>query len=155
MVEKNNFTVMCSNASQTMSGWTFITPFSAKTKFTGFGSQDMAILAIIFAGISTTISFVNLLITRRTLSIPGLRNRKLFQMDGLAKDIDFGVYDFGTVRTLEDYERYAGVSFNKRAVQKYTLDNNIAPNPPMYGDDFDKSFLKIFKHCSKIKLVVF
>jgi heme/copper-type cytochrome/quinol oxidase subunit 1 len=37
----------------------------------------MAILAIIFAGISTTISFVNLLITRRTLSIPGLRNRKL------------------------------------------------------------------------------
>jgi glycosyltransferase involved in cell wall biosynthesis len=76
-----------------------------------------------------------------------LRNRKLFQMDGLAKDIDFGVYDFGAVRTLEDYERYAGVSFNKRAVQKYTLDNNIAPNPPMYGDDFDKSFLKIFKHC--------
>jgi heme/copper-type cytochrome/quinol oxidase subunit 1 len=77
MSEKSNFTVLCSNASQTMSGWTFITPFSAKTKFTGFGSQDMAILAIIFAGISTTISFVNLLITRRTLSIPGLRNRKL------------------------------------------------------------------------------
>jgi len=76
-----------------------------------------------------------------------LRNRKLFQMDGLAKDINFGVYDFGTVRTLEDYERYAGVSFKKRAVQKYTLDNNIAPNPPIYGEEFDASFLKIFKHC--------
>jgi len=76
-----------------------------------------------------------------------LRNRKLFEMDGLVKDIDFGVYDFGKVRTLEDYERYAGVSFKKRAVQKYTLDNNIAPNPPIYGEEFDASFLKIFKHC--------
>lgn len=76
-----------------------------------------------------------------------LRNRKLFQMDGLEKDIDFGIYDFGTVRTLEDYERYAGLSFNKRAVQKYTLDNKIAPNPPLYGEEFDESFLKVFKHC--------
>ena len=76
-----------------------------------------------------------------------LRNRKLFEMDGLVKDIDFGVYDFGKVRTLEDYERYAGVSFKKRAVQKYTLDNNIAPTPPLYGEEFDKSFLQIFKHC--------
>jgi glycosyltransferase involved in cell wall biosynthesis len=76
-----------------------------------------------------------------------LRNRKLFEMDGLVKDIDFGIYDFGKVRTLEDYERYAGVSFKKRAVQKFTLDNNLAPNPVLYGDEFDKSFLQIFKHC--------
>jgi hypothetical protein len=76
-----------------------------------------------------------------------LRNRKLFEMDGLVKDIDFGVYDFGKVRTLEDYERYAGISFKKRAVQKYTLDNNVAPNPPLFGEDFEKSFLQIFKHC--------
>ena len=76
-----------------------------------------------------------------------LRNRKLFEMDGLTKDIDFGIYDFGNVRTLEDYERYAGISFKKRAVQKYTLDNNLAPNPPLYGVEFEESFLKIFKHC--------
>jgi hypothetical protein len=76
-----------------------------------------------------------------------LRNRKLFEMDGLTKDIDFGIYDFGKVRTLEDYERYAGISFKKRAVQKYTLDNKLAPNPPLYGEDFEKSFLQIFKHC--------
>jgi glycosyltransferase involved in cell wall biosynthesis len=43
-------------------------------------------------------------------------------------------------RTLEDYERYAGISFKKRAIQKYTLDNNIAPNPPLYGEDFENSF---------------
>lgn len=76
-----------------------------------------------------------------------LRNRKLFEMDGLVKDIDFGIYDFGKVRTLQDYERYAGISFKKRAVQKYTLDNNLAPNPPLFGEEFEKSFLQIFKHC--------
>jgi heme/copper-type cytochrome/quinol oxidase subunit 1 len=35
------------------------------------------ILSVIFAGISTTISFTNLLITRRTLSMPGLRHRRI------------------------------------------------------------------------------
>lgn len=79
-----------------------------------------------------------------------LRNRKLFEMDGYKKNIDFGIYDFGNIRTLEDYERYAGISFKKRAVQKYTLDNNVAPNPPLYGEDFENSFLQIYKHCIDI-----
>ena len=79
-----------------------------------------------------------------------LRNRKLFEMDGLEKDIDFGIYDFGTERTLEDYERYAGISFKKRAVQQYTLDSKFAPNPPLFGEEFDDSFLMIFKHCIDI-----
>jgi glycosyltransferase involved in cell wall biosynthesis len=78
------------------------------------------------------------------------RNRKLFEMDGEIKDVDFGIYDFGKERTLEDYERYAGLSFKKRAIQQYTLDNNLAPNPPLFGEDFDKSFLTIFKHCIDI-----
>jgi hypothetical protein len=79
-----------------------------------------------------------------------LRNRKLFEMDGIVKDIDFGIYDFGKVRTLEDYERYSGLSFKKRAVQKYTLDNNLAPNPPLYAEEFENSFLQIYKHCIDI-----
>jgi glycosyltransferase involved in cell wall biosynthesis len=83
-------------------------------------------------------------------NVSHLRNRKLFEMDDHVKDIDFGVYDFGKVRTVEDYERYAGLSFKKRAVQKFTLDNNIAPNPPIYGEEFEQSFLKIFKHCIDI-----
>jgi len=78
------------------------------------------------------------------------RNRKLFGMDGEVKDVDFGIYDFGTERTLEDYERYAGLSFKKRAVQQHTLDNKLAPNPPLFGEDFEKSFLSIFKHCIDI-----
>ena len=75
------------------------------------------------------------------------RNRKLFGMDNEIQDIDFGPYGFGTIRTLEDYERYSGISFKKRAIQKYTSDNNLAPNPPLYGEEFEKSFLTIFKHC--------
>jgi len=67
----------CSNRTLTMSGWTFITPFSSNIKYTGIGSQDIAVIGVIFAGVSTTISFTNLLITRRTLSMPGLRYRRV------------------------------------------------------------------------------
>ena len=76
-----------------------------------------------------------------------LRNRKLFEMDGLKNDIDFGEYGFGNKRTLEDYERYAGISFKKRAVQKYTTDNLLPPNPKLKGKEFEDSFMQIFKHC--------
>jgi glycosyltransferase involved in cell wall biosynthesis len=79
-----------------------------------------------------------------------LRNRKLFEMDGLEKDIDFGIYDFGTERTLEDYERYAGVNFKKRSVQEYTKKNNFAPNPPLYGEEYESSWTRSFKHCINI-----
>jgi heme/copper-type cytochrome/quinol oxidase subunit 1 len=41
------------------------------------GAQDVAITAVIVAGISTTITFTNLLITKRTLAMPGLRNRRI------------------------------------------------------------------------------
>lgn len=74
---KKVYITKCSNRTLTMAGWTFIAPFSSNTKFTGMGSQDIAIISVIFAGISTTISFTNLLITRRTLSMPGLRNRRV------------------------------------------------------------------------------
>lgn len=74
-----------------------------------------------------------------------LRNRKLFEMDGEKRDIDFGPYGFGTVRTLEDYEKYAGVSFKLRGIQKFTKDYNDPPNPLV--TDFDASIESIFKHC--------
>lgn len=74
---QKRFVVKCASASQTVAGWTFITPFSSKLKYTGVGIQDMLILGVYYAGISTTISIVNLLATRRTLSIPGLRNRRI------------------------------------------------------------------------------
>lgn len=69
--------VKCSNATQTVAGWTLITPFSSKLQFTGAGIQDMLVVGIYFAGISTTISLTNLLVTRRTLTMPGMRNRRI------------------------------------------------------------------------------
>lgn len=75
--KKKSKAIKCENPSLVMSGWTFITPFSAKTQFTGLGAQDIAIVSVLLSGFSTTISFTNLLITRRTLSMPGLRNRRV------------------------------------------------------------------------------
>lgn len=55
------------------------------------------------------------------------RNRVLFGMDGLdPKSIDFGRYGFGTVRSLHEYEQYAGISFKYRSVQQQTY--NRSPN---------------------------
>lgn len=78
---KKNKTILmrnekCSNPSSVMAGWAFITPFSSQTRFTGFGAQDVAIVSVLFAGLSTTISFTNLLITRRVLGSSGFKNRK-------------------------------------------------------------------------------
>ena len=74
---KKLYFTKCSNRTLTLAGWAFVTPFSSNTKYTGVGSQDIAIVSVIFAGVSTTISFTNLLITRRTLSMPGLRYRRV------------------------------------------------------------------------------
>lgn len=80
-----------------------------------------------------------------------LRNRKLFEIDGEKRDVDFGIYGFGTERSLEDYEKYAGISFKKRAVQKHTIENKYPPNPVFeLEEDYENSFLKIFKHCIDI-----
>jgi hypothetical protein len=80
-----------------------------------------------------------------------LRNRTLFGMDGECSPCtknSFGHYWFGTERTLEQYEAYAGISFKKRAVQQYTLDNKFAPNPVIEDPiEYDQSFLQRFKHC--------
>lgn len=78
------------------------------------------------------------------------RNRKLFRMDGEICDIDFGKYGFGPHRSLEDYERYAGINFKKRAIQQYTIDNKYPPNPILSDEEYEKSWLRIFKHCIDI-----
>jgi len=74
---RKRFVAKCSSPTQTVAGWTFITPFSSNVRFTGYGVQDMLITGVYYAGISTTISLTNLLVTRRTLAMPGLRNRRI------------------------------------------------------------------------------
>jgi hypothetical protein len=82
-----------------------------------------------------------------------LRNRKLFGMDGeIFNPDDFGKYGFGTERTLEGFEKYAGIKFNIRGVQQYTLDKKYPPNPQNWisDEEYLKSFSSIFKHCIDI-----
>ena len=80
-----------------------------------------------------------------------LTNRKLFGMDGETQEGHEGKYGFGVARTLREYEEYAGILFEKRAVQQYTLDKNYPPNPGIesFGtqEDWKNSFAQIFKHC--------
>ena len=62
-------------------------------------------------------------------------------------DVNLKGYDLGKVRTLRDFEKYAGFHFQRRAVQKYTLDNNFPPNPPCKTDEeWEKSFCESYYH---------
>jgi glycosyltransferase involved in cell wall biosynthesis len=81
------------------------------------------------------------------------KNRKLFEMDGMTRDVDFGKYGFGTVRTLRDYEKYSGLSFGKRAIQQRVKDRKPPPDPEtsqLSDKEFDEKLLCIFKHCIDI-----
>lgn len=74
------------------------------------------------------------------------RNRILFGME--EGTVDFENYGFGTVRTLEDYEIYAGIRFSTRSVQQYTIDKKYPPNPTYSSkEELDASFVRVFKHC--------
>lgn len=64
------------------------------------------------------------------------RNRILFGMDGEdPSQINFGEFGFGSIRTVEEYQLYAGINFKERAVTQQVIDNVIPsyhqhdPNP--------------------------
>jgi len=87
--------------------------------------------------------------------ISHLTNRKLFGMDGEKQQGHDGPYGFGTIRTLREYEEYAGILFEKRAVQQETLDKYYPPKKGivMFGgneEEWKNSFSQIFKHCIDI-----
>ena len=75
------------------------------------------------------------------------KTRKLLGVDGQSFDSDeetYGKYGLGKVRTIADWERYAGIRFSDRAVQEWTSRNKLAPNPPV--EDYENSFYPLFKH---------
>jgi hypothetical protein len=82
-----------------------------------------------------------------------LKNRKLFEMDGEKRDIDFGKYGFGKKRTLRDYEKYSGLCFSKRAITLQVKENTPPPDLLCNASDeeFNASLLSIFKHCIDIQ----
>ena len=87
------------------------------------------------------------------------RNRCLFSMDGESyNSINWGPYGFGTKRTLRDYEKYSGLNFGRRAIQKYTTDRKYPPNPwweYKTDQEWNESFLVIFKHCIDLQVSKF
>ena len=88
-------------------------------------------------------------------NVSHLTNRKLFGMDGEIREGHDGPYGFGSIRTLQQYEEYAGILFEKRAVQQETLDKYYPPNPGinMFEGNVEawkNSFSQIFKHCIDI-----
>lgn len=77
-----------------------------------------------------------------------LLNRKLFGMDGERQEGHDGPYGFGTERSLRDYEKYAGILFSRRSVQKEVLNHSYPPNPTYASEEeWLASFSRVFKHC--------
>jgi hypothetical protein len=74
-------------------------------------------------------------------------------MDGTPQEGHDGPFGFGSVRTVRDYEKYAGILFEQRAVQEYTLKKGYPPNPYEYEneEEWKKSFSQIFKHCIDVQ----
>ena len=72
--------------------------------------------------------------------------KKIRVLLGVESDnaIDLTGYNLGTVRTLRDYEKYAGIHFKNKSVQKYTMDNQYPPNPIVNDEDWEQSFMISF-----------
>ncbi len=81
------------------------------------------------------------------------RNRKLFSMDGAVYvPEEFGKYGFGPVRSLREYEKYAGLEFKTRRVHQDNYKkgfNYLVPdfnNVNRTEEDFESSLVITFKH---------
>ena len=80
-------------------------------------------------------------------------NKRLFGVDGVEQEGHDGLYGFGPVRTLRDYEKYSGIHFAKRAVQQWTIDKKNPPVKEEYNteEEWEKSFSIIFRHCIDVQ----
>lgn len=75
------------------------------------------------------------------------KNRKLLGIDGEKNDNAFSKYGLGKARTIEQYERYAGIDFKNRRVQKHTYELKLGPPPFESQEDWEANWLKQFRFC--------
>jgi hypothetical protein len=77
------------------------------------------------------------------------RYRALHGMGGELENTltDLDKYGWGTERTLEEYERYAGVKFSTRQVHKHTAEYKPLPVPQ---ENFEENLLNKIKICIDI-----
>ena len=66
------------------------------------------------------------------------RNKTRQLMGQEEHGIELGVYGLGTVRSLHDWEVYAGFDFKNCRLQQYTLEVREPPNPLPWDDGFKK-----------------
>lgn len=62
------------------------------------------------------------------------KTRQLFGQE--EHGIDMGIYGLGTIKTLHDYEEYAGFDFKNCRIQDLTLQVKEPPNPLPWEDQF-------------------
>lgn len=75
--------------------------------------------------------------------------RKLLRVE--ENDFDLTGYDLGDVRSLQDYEQYAGINFKLKSFQAYTRQNKFPPNPIIHGrDEWESTFSMSFYHLVNI-----
>jgi hypothetical protein len=74
------------------------------------------------------------------------RYKSLLGVDG-ASPQDFGPYGLGKQRSLEEYEKFAGVDFRNRKVH---IEAREGTPPPVSLDDYSKKLVSFFKYCIDI-----
>ncbi|QHS63765.1 GlcNAc-transferase family protein [Chitinophaga agri] len=85
------------------------------------------------------------------------RLRKFFESGEQSSYYDWGVYGLGNVRSLSDYEHYAGILLCKKQVQQYTLKHLPPPNPQVYHtqEEWQESFCCCVNNVLRIPRRVF
>jgi hypothetical protein len=74
------------------------------------------------------------------------RYRRQFGVDGTRMET-FEPYGFGTERSFRAYERYAGVEFATRGVQRRTIDNRFPPDPLETASEDEWRQELLISHC--------
>ena len=74
--------------------------------------------------------------------------RALFGIDDQDRsEFDFVGLDLGKERPLSEFERYVGVDFKGKRVQKHTVEQKMLPIPFKSEKEWEGNFVKRFKYC--------
>ena len=74
------------------------------------------------------------------------RYKSLLGVDGTSFQ-DFGPYGLGNQRSLEEYEKFAGINFKNRSVH---IDAQEGTPPPVSLEGYEEKFINSFKYCIDI-----
>jgi hypothetical protein len=80
------------------------------------------------------------------------RVRQLLGIDGTACETDFGPYGLGALRSLRDYEVYAGIHYGLRGVSDHAIDNRPPPEPDARADDPNWSARFVREQAVRVRL---